>query len=212
MEGIEGSGKSTQIKMLRERLEFVGFDVTASKEPGGTTLGKGLRAILLEPHASGERWCPEAELLMFYADRAQHLANLIRPAMAEGRVVIVDRFEDSTRAYQGASGVSEYALQRLREVVLGDFRPDLTILLDVDPVISLRRVYERNAAAKGFVETRFDDEGMAFHSKVRERFLRIAELEPERVRIVPADGDPAAIAEAVWRHVKGTLERTHFRS
>ena len=99
MEGVEGSGKSTQVQRLARRLEEAGLPLVVSKEPGGTSLGRELRTLLLAPHASGESWCPKAELLLFYADRAQHLATVVRPALAEGKVVLVDRFEDSSWAY-----------------------------------------------------------------------------------------------------------------
>ena len=105
IEGVEGSGKSTQLLHLSERLRRLGLPLVVTKEPGGTALGREIRRLLLEPHGSGETWCSEAELLLFYADRAQHLETVIRPALAAGKIVLVDRFEDSTRAYQGASGV-----------------------------------------------------------------------------------------------------------
>jgi len=163
MEGIEGSGKSTQIRRLAAKLTKLGIPVEVSKEPGGTPLCKEIRQLLLEPHTSGETWSPKAELLLFYADRAQHLAEFVNPALEEGRMVLLDRFDDSTRAYQGAQGISDAILDRIGEVVLGRLKPNLTILLDMDPVVSLERVVVRNAAASGFRETRFDQEHLEFH-------------------------------------------------
>lgn len=211
IEGVEGSGKSTQIQRLQERLRQRTLPAVFSKEPGGTALGRELRSLLLAPHGSGEAWCPDAELLLFYADRAQHLATLIRPSLAEGKIVVVDRFEDSTRAYQGASGVAEESLKRLREMVLGGFRPDLTLVLDMEPEASLRRVAARNAAlGETFLETRFDGETLAFHRRVRARFLEIVRAEPERVHLVDADKAPDRVESAIWDEIAPLLQRTGF--
>jgi len=212
MEGVEGSGKSTQIQRLAERLGRAGLPLVVSKEPGGTALGRELRALLLAPHASGESWCPKAELLLFYADRAQHLANVVRPALAEGKIVLVDRFEDSSWAYQGAQGVPEADLIHLREVVLGDFRPDLTLVLDMDPEASLKRVDARNAGlGPSFRETRFDQEALGFHRKVRQRFLEIAGREPGRVVLIPGQGGLEAVEAIVWDRVSAFLLSRGFK-
>lgn len=205
MEGVEGSGKSTQLERLRARLRAGGLPLTVSKEPGGTALGRELRRLLLTVHPGGEAWCPDAELLLFYADRAQHLAQVVRPALARGEVVLVDRFEDSTRAYQGAQGVAEASLDGLRDLVLGTLRPHLTLLLDLDPEEGLRRAGSRNAAQDAFTETRFDEAHLGFHRAVRERFLAIAAREPGRVAVIPAGGDPEAVAEAIWARVAPVL-------
>lgn len=211
MEGVEGSGKSTQIQRLADRLGKTGLPLVVSKEPGGTNLGRELRALLLAPHASGELWCPKAELLLFYADRAQHLATLVRPSLEEGKVVLVDRFEDSSWAYQGARGVPEADLTRLRELVLGDFKSDLTLVLDMDPVESLRRVDARNARlGASFKETRFDQEAIGFHRKVRQRFQEIARKEPERVVLIPAQAEPGIVEAALWNQVSAFLARRGF--
>jgi dTMP kinase len=212
MEGVEGSGKSTQIQRLAERLGRAGLPLVVSKEPGGTALGRELRALLLAPHASGESWCPKAELLLFYADRAQHLANVVRPALADGKIVLVDRFEDSSWAYQGAQGVPEADLIHLREVVLGDFRPDLTLVLDMDPEASLKRVDARNAGlGPSFRETRFDQEALGFHRKVRQRFLEIAGREPGRVVLIPGQGGLEAVEAVVWDRVSAFLLNRGFK-
>ena len=207
MEGVEGSGKSTQIQRLATRLRGLGLPLAQSKEPGGTALGLELRQLLLEPHPSGETWAPKAELLLFYADRAQHMARFILPALEAGKVVLLDRFDDSTRAYQGAQGIPEAVLNRLGEVVLGRLKPHLTIILDLDPVLSLERVRARNAAQEGFRETRFDEEALAFHQRVRSRFLAIAHREPQRVVVVPALEAPDRVEEAIWAKA-GPLVRT----
>lgn len=206
MEGVEGAGKSTQMLLLSERLRALGVPLMVTKEPGGTSLGRELRRLLLSPHESGEAWCAEAELLLFYADRAQHLAQVIRPALEAGHVVLVDRFEDSTRAYQGAQGVPETTLDRLRDLVLGRLRPHLTLLLDMDPADSLQRVEVRNLAlGEAFQETRFDQAHLEFHARVRARFLAIAQGEPGRVALIPARQAPDEVAEAVWARVTPLL-------
>ncbi len=211
MEGVEGSGKSTQLQRLVERLEAAGIPLLVSKEPGGTALGQELRKLLLVPHASGDTWCPESELLLFYADRAQHLARVVHPALEEGKMVLLDRFEDSTRAYQGAQGVSDAVLDRLSDVVLGRFRPNLTLVLDVDPEVSLARVHARNAAlGETFQETRFDHAALEFHRRVRTRFLQIAQKDPQRVALIPADGPPGQVEAAVWACVARRLRTAGF--
>jgi dTMP kinase len=210
MEGVEGSGKSTQLQLLAARLRDSGVPLEVSKEPGGTVLGRSIRALVLEPHPSGEVWAPIAELLLFYADRAQHIASLIRPMLDAGKVVLLDRFEDSTRAYQGARGIDDGVLDRLAEVVLGPLKPDLTLLLDLDPGASLVRVATRNSAEDGFRETVFDDLTLDFHRKVRERFLAIARKEPRRLAVIPAQGPPEQVAEAVWARVAPRLKAAGF--
>ena len=209
-EGIEGSGKSTQLLRLSERLRRLGVPHVVTKEPGGTALGAELRRLLLTRHASGEAWAPESELLLFYADRAQHLKTVIRPALDGGQVVLVDRFEDSTRAYQGASGVGEDALNHLRDLVLQRLRPHLTILLDLDPEQGLSRAGARNEALPGFQETRFDEAAVEFHRRVRQRFLQLARDEPQRVHLVPAKDDPAVVEAGVWRSVSPLLRSAGF--
>ncbi|MBP1626458.1 MAG: thymidylate kinase [Holophagaceae bacterium] len=206
IEGVEGAGKSTQIQMLLKRLVGIGVPALVSKEPGGTPLGRELRTLLLSPHASGEKWCPESELLLFYADRAQHIATVIRPALEAGRLILVDRFEDSTRAYQGAQGIPEATMDKLGEVVLGRLRPHMTLVLDMEPAESLERVRVRNAAAgETFKETRFDNETLEFHTRVRKRFLAIAQRDSQRVALVPADRTPEEVHEAIWAHLTPLL-------
>ncbi|MDR3685149.1 MAG: dTMP kinase [Geothrix sp.] len=211
IEGVEGSGKSTQLLRLSERLRRLGLPLVVSKEPGGTTLGRELRRLLLEQHASGETWCPEAELLLFYADRAQHLETVIRPSLAAGKIVLVDRFEDSTRAYQGANGVPEASLDRLSELVLRGLKPRLTLLLDMDPKASLQRVEVRNLAlGSGFAETRFDEAELEFHRRVRNRFLVIAQNHPNRVALIPARDPVDQVEASVWSRVAPLLRTAGF--
>jgi len=212
MEGVEGSGKSTQIQRLAARFGRCGIAAEVTKEPGGTPLCREIRALLLEPHGSGETWAPLAELLLFYADRAQHLARCVEPALAAGKVVLLDRFDDSTRAYQGAQGIPDEPLERLRSLVLAGREPDLTVILDLDPELSLRRVAARNGADAGFRETRFDQEALAFHQEVRRRFQRIAQAEPGRVALVDARGGADQVEAAVWARVAPVLAAAGHRT
>ncbi len=212
LEGVEGSGKSTQILRLSERLRHLGVPLVVSKEPGGTALGMEVRKLLLTHHPTGEEWCPDAELLLFYADRAQHLAQVVRPGLAAGSVVLLDRFEDSTRAYQGALGVPEATLERLSELVVGRTRPHLTLLLDMDPEASLVRVDTRNLdLGEGFKETRFDERALAFHRLVRSRFLAIHQREPQRVKVVPARAPADEVERRIWQSVAPLLRNAGFR-
>jgi dTMP kinase len=126
------------------------------------------------------------------------LAEFVIPALEAGRVVLLDRFDDSTRAYQGAQGISDLLLNRLGEAVLGRLKPNLTLLLDMDPEVSLRRVATRNAADREFQETRFDEERLEFHRWVRSRFLSSAQKEPQRVVVIPAEDTADAVEEAIW--------------
>jgi len=211
MEGVEGSGKSTQIQRLAARLRRAEVPVELSKEPGGTVLGRAIRTLLLEPHASGATWAPKAELLLFYADRAQHLAEFVGPMLECGKVVLLDRFDDSTRAYQGAQGISDSVLERLGEVVLGRLKPTLTLILDLEPEESLLRVRRRNAAEQDFRETRFDEETLEFHRRVRSRFLVIAQREPQRVAVVSARESVDKVEEAVWARVAPLMRTAGYR-
>ena len=211
VEGVEGSGKSTQIQRLSSRLRGAGIPLVVSKEPGGTALGVELRRLLLAHHESGDIWSPEAELLLFYADRAQHLATLVKPALQSGKVVLVDRFEDSSWAYQGARGVPSEDLSRLRDVVLKGFKPDLTLILDMNPEASLCRVEARNRGlGNTFLETRFDQEALDYHRRVRAIFLDIAAREPDRIALVPAEGPPDEVEQAIWAVVAPFLRKHGF--
>ena len=211
IEGVEGAGKSTQMLHLSEHLRRLGLPLVVSKEPGGTALGRELRRLLLERHASGETWCADSELLLFYADRAQHVDRVIRPALAAGKVVLVDRFEDSTRAYQGASGVPESALDRLSDLVLHGLRPHLTVMLDMDPEASLQRVEVRNLSLGAeFAETRFDEAELEFHRRVRNRFLAIAQSHPNRVALIPARDPVERVEAAIWARVAPLLRNAGF--
>lgn len=194
-EGGDGSGKSTQILRLTLRLQESGRSVVQTREPGGCWLAERIRDILVAEH--GHIISPEAELLLFAAARVEHLNQVIRPALARGDWVICDRFHDSTTAYQGYGRGLELA--RIHEVhgwVIGTTQPDLTVLLDLDPEKGLARSHGR-----GHGGLRFENEAMAFHQRVREGFRRLAEMEPDRIRLLQADADPSAIHEQIWQVV-----------
>ncbi len=182
-EGIEGSGKSTQMEMLKRYLEGRGESVLAVREPGGTLLGEKVRGILL--NSSDEPVDPMAELFLYEACRAQIVSNVIRPALKSGKTVICDRFTDSTLAYQGyARGLDIGAIREMNDRATGGLVPDLTVLIDLSPEAGLKRAWARINGKKGALEDRFEKEGVLFHKKVREGYLKIAESDPGRVRVV----------------------------
>ena len=199
-EGIEGSGKSTQARRLAERLRGSGREVVLTREPGGTALGQSLRALLL---ASGSPVLPQAEMLLYAADRAQHVGETIAPALARGAVVLCDRFLDATLAYQGvARGLGVEVVRELHQRPPLDLRPHRTLLLDLDPAPALQRARGRDAARPaGPDEGRFEAEPLPFHRKVRQGYLQIAAAEPERVRVIDASGSLEAVGAAVLREV-----------
>jgi dTMP kinase len=190
-EGGEGTGKSTQLRRLVERLRADGREVVATREPGGSEGAEQLRALLL--NGAVDRWSPLAEALMLNAARADHLDTMIRPALARGAWVVCDRFADSTRAYQGAAGgVDPQLLEVLERAVVADTRPDLTLVLDAPAELGLAR-----AAARAGGEARFEAKGLEFHKRLREAFRRIAATEPERCVLIDADQSVESVAAAV---------------
>ena len=199
LEGGEGAGKSTQAKLLAERLRAAGHAVTLTREPGGTPAGEDVRALLVS--GDPRRWSAEAEALLNSAARDAHLLQLIRPSLAEGGIVISDRFMDSTRAYQGYAGGCDMALiDALEHSIVGATRPDLTLMFDLDPELGLIR-----ARARGEGEDRYERKGLGFHRLLRQGFLEIARDEPQRCRIIDASADRDAVTAAVWAAVEPVL-------
>ena len=191
-EGGEGGGKSTQVRLLSDRLRRAGVDVVATREPGGSAGAESLRDLLVK--GSTDRWSPMTETLILYAARRDHLERLILPALARGAWVISDRFADSTRAYQGAAGgVDPGFISELERAVLGGARPDLTVVLDLPADEGLAR-----AGRRGGDESRFEDKGLAFHERLRQEFLMIADREPDRCFLVDARQPVEAVGEAIW--------------
>lgn len=191
-EGLDGCGKSTQLERLAQRLREAGFAVTVTREPGGTATGEKIRQLLLDTRTAGLD--PVAELTLMFASRAQHLAEIILPALAKGEIVLCDRFTDSSEAYQGGGRKlgSERVLE-LHRVVCGDLKPDLTILMDSNVAASVERARRRNQArisAEEADENRFERENRAFFERVRAAYLDLAKREPERVMVVDSRGTP----------------------
>ncbi|HTT62718.1 MAG TPA: dTMP kinase [Bryobacteraceae bacterium] len=198
-EGIDGSGKTTQMRRLAERLRRQGRTVLETVEPGGTAVGAQIRRILLDSRNTELR--PIAELLLYFASRAQNIEQCILPALSAGTIVLCDRFTDSTLAYQGyARGLGEAAVLTLDRIACRGLQPDLTILIDVDLETGLARARARNLDAED-AETRMDDQALEFHRKVRDAYLKIAAQNAGRFRVVDGRGSPEAVAEKVWEHV-----------
>lgn len=205
-EGIEGSGKTTARQLLAQELEKRGHDVLLTREPGGCGLGRALRPILLDARNSG--LCNRAELYLFLADRAQHVAEIIRPALEAGQIVICDRYTDSTLAYQGYGRDRDPdRLRRANDLATGGLQPDLTLLCDLPVSAGLERAGLRNRR-EGTVlsEGRFDGESLNFHERVRQGYLAIAAEEPDRIAIIDASQPPEDVVlqclSAVERHLK----------
>lgn len=198
VEGVEGSGKSTQCRRLAARLRSRGLDVVLTSEPDGTALGVGVRALF---EADGPAPTPLTQTFLFMAARAQHVAELIRPAFARGAFVICDRYVDATMAYQGfGQGADLETIRNLNALATGGLLPDLTLVLDLEPPLGMSRIGGRPLDA-------FEKMDLAFHRRVREGYLEIARTEKRRVVVLRADQDEDAVAGAVSAAVDGLLER-----
>ncbi len=205
-EGLDGSGKSTQIRKLAAHLERSGHAVTVTRQPGGTRIGDRIRALLLDSRT--ERLDPVAELGLMFSDRAQAIAEVIRPALDQGRIVLCDRFTDSTEAYQGGGRrLGSNPVLRMHQVMCGGLNPDLTILLLADFDRSLARARRRNdrTAASGTNEGRFESEDEAFHRRVYEKYREIAARESNRVSVIEGDQSIEAIHRQIVELVEEKL-------
>jgi dTMP kinase len=194
-EGLDGCGKTTQMRMLAERLRARGETVIETVEPGGTAIGQGIRRILLDPanHNMGR----EAEMLLYFAARAQNIHEVVEPALAAGAVVLSDRWTDSTFAYQGfGRSLGTDIVDQLDAMACRGRKPDLTFYVEIDLETSLERARRRNAADAN-AETRIDDEGRAFHERVLEGYEALAAREPDRVRRVNGRGTAEEVAARV---------------
>jgi dTMP kinase len=200
-EGGEGSGKSTQIKMLAEHLERGGVRNIITREPGGSTGAEIIRHLVLS--GMGKLLGPDAETLLFAAARDDHVRSVILPALNQGTWVLCDRFFDSTRAYQGSLGkVSPDVLNAMQRVTIGDLKPDLTIILDVPAEMGLQRASARRGSG---TPDRFESEDVKFHQSLREAYRRIATDDPDRCVLIDASADPATVAAAIWTRVRERL-------
>lgn len=202
-EGGEGCGKSTQIRLLAERLRAAGKEVLLTREPGGTALAERIRSLVREE--SDDPPNSRAETLLFIASRAQVVENVIRPALASGTWVLCDRFADSTFAYQGyGRGLDLDELKRINSFATGGLEPDRTILLNVSPEVSARRMRAREAATNTDAD-RMEKAGDDFHARLRQGFLELAAAEPERFAVIQADGSVEEVEEAVWNSIQPML-------
>jgi dTMP kinase len=195
-EGIDGCGKSTQLRLLASELRVRGLDIVATREPGGTTLGQKLRAALLDVD---EQVDPLAELLVFAADRAHHVRTLLLPALKKDQIVLSDRYADATVAYQGAGrGFDSKLIHEIVQLATGGLRPDLTLLFDLSVAESAVRTRRRVASKNS---DRLDSEDVEFHTRVRDAYLEIAKVEPERFRVIDARGSTQETQEMVMNIV-----------
>jgi dTMP kinase len=199
-EGGEGGGKSTQARLLAERLRAHGLAVVLTREPGGAPGAEAIRKLLVE--GDPDRWDATTEALLHYAARRAHLTQTVWPALKRGEWVVCDRFADSTMAYQGiAMGLGREAIEVLHALAVGDFIPDLTLVLDIPEDVGLAR-----AGARGGAEDRYERMGAAFHQTLRAAFRNIAAREPERCVLIDAEADIDAVAARVWETVAAALD------
>jgi dTMP kinase len=202
-EGIEGSGKSTQIRRAGAYLRDRSVEVRLTREPGGTAIGTKIRALLLDPES--DDLDDRAELLLYMADRVQHVKTLVQPALQNGSVVLCDRYFDATVVYQGAGrGIDRSLIFDLYRLLLGPFKPDLTLLFDLPPETGLARAWGAvDSGGRSLRETRFEKEAIEFHEAIRAGYLALAQDEPDRFRII----DAARPEETVWEALRPHLDR-----
>jgi dTMP kinase len=205
-EGPDGSGKSTQARLLAEHLRREGYPVLETVEPGGTPIGQQIRRILLDPANQELRAVPE--LLLMFAARAQNVEQSILPALGEGKIVVSDRFTDSSIAYQGAArGLGWDTVLQVDSIACQGLVPDLTLCIDIDTETGLARAQSRNRDA-GSHEARIDEQAVEFHHTVRDAYLELAKREPGRVRLIDGSASEQEIARKVWDAVKSALGET----
>lgn len=204
-EGIEGSGKTTQIKQLAQHLRQRGYQVLQTREPGGCQIADQIRGILLHP--DNVAMVSRAELLLYAAARAQHVEEIVQPALAAGKIVLCDRFTDATLAYQGdGRGLDRGLISQLNQLAAGDCRPDLTLLFDLPVAIGLGRALQRESDQQDSSEGRFERETLEFHQRIKDGYLALASAEPERFRILAADQAPELISRQITDIVASFLQ------
>lgn len=209
-EGIEGSGKSTQIRILNDVLKLRGFDTVLTREPGGTAIGEQIREILLNTAHKG--MTPLCELFLYASARAEHVGEIIRPALTAGKIVLCDRFTDATVAYQGyGRGFSVELIQRINDLATESLKPDLTLLLDCPAEEGLKRVAERKALKKA-ADDRFEEEPLEFHQRIRGGYLSIARADKKRFVIVDASQDVEAVHQKITQEILARLSKNPSES
>ena len=206
-EGIEGSGKTTSIHHAVRFLQDKGHDCVITREPGGTRIGEKIRAILLDPSNKGMD--PLTELLLYTADRSQHINEVISPLLSAGKTVVCDRYYDATVVYQGyARGLDTALILRLHRWLFENLKPDITLLLDLPPEVGLSRAWKQiDTGDRDRVETRFEEETLSFHKKVRSGYLEMARLEPERYRIIDASKEPDQVRKEIARTLAEEIDK-----
>jgi dTMP kinase len=206
-EGIEGSGKTTQAKHTVRFLQDKGHDCVITREPGGTRIGEKIRAILLDPLSKDMD--PLTELLLYTADRAQHIKEYILPLLSDGKIVLCDRYYDATMAYQGfARGLDIGLIEKIHKLLFENLKPDITLLLDLPPEIGLERAWKQiNNGNRVSQETRFEEERLSFHKRVRAGYLELSRLEPERFRVIDASKDAHEIREEIIKILDAEINR-----
>jgi dTMP kinase len=203
-EGPDGSGKSTQVRMLAERLRSAGHGVLQSAEPGGTPIGMQIRRILLDPE--NRDLCATTELLLMFAARAQNVEQWILPALAEGKIVVSDRFTDSTLVYQGAArGLGAEVVRTVDRIACHGLVPDLTLCIDIETRDGLERAHARNRERTGDKESRLDEQAIEFHERARAAYHELACAEPRRVKLIDGNATPEVVADRVWEQVAPLL-------
>ena len=204
LEGPEGAGKSTQAAMLISKLEARGLEVLYSREPGGTPMGEAVRGIL-QYNTAGEAPCPESEVLLFEASRAQLVRHVLLPALDRGTWVVCDRYADSTTAYQGfGRGFPVETIEQLNTFAIGAAIPDMTLLLDVNVTLGLQRCAKRQHGGAAKYD-RIESEALDFHERVRQGYLTLARRNPSRYRVIDAMRPPDLVASDLWHHVSTTF-------
>jgi len=204
-EGIEGSGKTTQIHHMDKFFQNNGQDCVITREPGGTRIGEKIRAILLDP--ASKDMDPLTELLLYTADRAQHIKEFVSPFLSAGKTVLCDRFYDATVVYQGfARGLDIGLIDKLHNLLFENLKPDITILLDLPPEKGLSRAWKQiETGDRENVETRFEEEKLSFHNKVRSGYLDLARLEPGRFRVIDASMDENQVRNEIIKILSGAM-------
>ncbi|MCI5059452.1 MAG: dTMP kinase [Alphaproteobacteria bacterium] len=199
LEGGEGVGKTTQIQLLQEHLEKQGREVVTTREPGGTKAAEEIRELLASPEF-GQEWSAKAELLLMNAARAMHVRDVIAPALKNSEIVISDRFIDSTRVYQGiVRGIDMDFIKELEKQIVGEHMPDFTLILDLPVEEAIKRVEDRGS------DHHYDRAGAEFYQKLRDGFLQIAKMEPDRCAIIDASGNADEIANDIWTIVSSKI-------